>query len=221
MGDWVTEIVSKRNSKGQRLVWKETKMEFIPEVWDEIKSYLRKDPIEHLVNTASFDVIRWVLGHGCGKSIRNIRSSRIPIHERRATALNVIMNHHYHQKSLIDLFCTEPLPLEKQPVNWEHHTRGTMVRWKQSGYGKAYEYGRIEIIGEKSITVEPYAHTMESDRTGFHAKYAHIRIKLLHKLDEPPKRFYKPLDISNINVNETLETFDLWYEGVYRVLNPL
>ncbi len=223
MGDWHTEIVKSptKNTQGKRvvLVIKTQKFLFCDELWDEIKTYLRTDVLEHHLRKQSLRFLGEFLSYACNKRVTNLNNGRIDMTKRKDFAVRVIMKYHYKKRSVLDDYKRlEPKPKERKALDWSGHDVGKMVRTNAIERKRAdgsrihgYSYGRIIKNTGKSVTIEFYDHLVQDQYFRQNQTLGTALVRLL-PFQREKINIKRPLSPYNIHHNET--TYNLWDEHV-------
>jgi hypothetical protein len=226
MGDWQTEteIVKsgRKNNQGKRLVFviKTRKFLFCDELWDEIKTYLRKnDGLEPLLRKQSLRFLDTFLTSVCNKYIRRLNDTDYILSYRKDLAVRAIMKHHYRKWSVLERFKQlAPPPKEPKVQDWSGHDVGKMVRTNTIQRTRAdgsriygYSYGRIIKNTGKSVTIEYYDHLVQDQYFRQNQTHGNALVRLLPFTREKIN-IKRPLCPYNIHHDET--TYNLWDEHV-------
>lgn len=220
MGDWHTEIVKSatKNKQGKRLVITTRKFLFCDVLWDEIKTYLRTDVLEHNIRKQSLRFLGEFLSYACNKRVANLTNSGIDVTKRKDYAVRVIMKYHYHKKSVLDEYKRlEPKPKEPKVLDWSGHDIGKMVRTNTErtradgsrAYG--YSYGRIIKNTGKSVTIEYYDHLVQDQHFRQNQTLGNAVVILL-PFQREKIIIKRPLSPYDIHHNETI--YNMWSEHV-------
>ena len=222
MGDWQTTIVKsvKKNSQGKRLVITTRKFLFCDDVWDEIKSYLRKnDGLELLLRKQSLSFMDRFLMSVCNTNVRILNDTGYILSYRKKMAVRAIMKYHYKKRSVLKEFKRlEPPRKEPKVQDWSGHEVGKMVRTNTTERTRAdgsriygYSYGRIIKNTGKSVTIEYYDHLRNDQyfRQNQTLGYANI---ILLPFTRERINIKRPLMPFNIHHDETI--VNMWNEHV-------
>ena len=223
MGDWQTKIVKsvKKNSLGQRLVWKERKFLFCDELWDEIKSYLNKEALEVKLWKMPLTFLGEFLKSACHTRIRNMNNNSIGIDTRRQFIIRIIMKHHYQKRSLLEDFekVVQTKKKQRKVLDWTGHEVGKMVRLYQENVKGLepsrrgmFHYGRIIKRTEHSVTIEIHHNFIDNGYFVQNRTHGNAEITLLpHTIGRTIIR--TPLSQIHINHNEE-QNPNKWNEHV-------
>lgn len=222
MGDWHTEIVKSatKNKQGKRLVITTRKFLFCDELWDEIKTYLRKnDGLEPLLRKQSLRFLDTFLTSVCNKYISRLNDTDYVLSYRKDLAVSAIMKHHYRKWSVLERFKQlAPPPKEPKVQDWSGHDVGKMVRTNTIDRTRAdgsriygYSYGRIIKNTGKSVTIEFYDHLVQDQYFRQNQTLGNAVVILL-PFQREKINIKRPLCPYNIHHDETI--YNMWSEHV-------
>ena len=137
---------------------KQTQYEFIPEIWDNIRSY-RKKPIEAKLWKMGIKPLVSLLKDYTRTRFTNMNSSKIPLEQRKTLLIKCLMEYHINKGNIV-------LEEKKKEVKMVYKNKvereikvGDMINYNLASGAYCYDMrgGLVVKIGKSKVTIQLYA----------------------------------------------------------------